>query len=52
MVEQKLDVKNTAIKITIDQTIGAAVNTCLFLVILKVLRGGSLVECVETVYEV
>ncbi|MCJ1476095.1 hypothetical protein MMC13_004760 [Lambiella insularis] len=52
VVERKLDVTNTAIKVTIDQTIGAAMNTCLFLIILKVLRGGSLVECMEVVHEV
>ncbi|MCJ1397303.1 hypothetical protein MMC11_000495 [Xylographa trunciseda] len=41
VVEQKLDLRNTAIKFTLDQTVGAALNTSLFLVIIRLLRGGS-----------
>ncbi|MCJ1408420.1 hypothetical protein MMC19_002495 [Ptychographa xylographoides] len=50
-VEQKLDIKNTAIKFLLDNTIGASVNTCLFLITLKVLRGGTMDECVATITE-
>ncbi|MCJ1387392.1 hypothetical protein MMC18_000235 [Xylographa bjoerkii] len=52
VVEKKLDLRNTAIKFTLDQTVGAAINTGLFLVIIKLLRGGSPNNCVEAVREV
>ncbi|MCJ1314999.1 hypothetical protein MMC15_000313 [Xylographa vitiligo] len=52
VVEQKLDLRNTAIKFTLDQTAGAALNTSLFLFIIKLLRGGSPVDCLEAIREV
>ena len=52
VIEQKLDLRNTAIKFVLDQTLGAAVNTALFLFLIKLLRGGSLESCFGNVGKV
>ncbi|EME88319.1 uncharacterized protein MYCFIDRAFT_55315 [Pseudocercospora fijiensis CIRAD86] len=43
---KKLSLKNTAIKFTLDQTLGSAINTVLFIAGIALLRGQSL----DTVY--
>ena len=44
-VEQKLNVKNTAIKFLLDQTVGAVGNNAGFLLGITAIRGGSWDEC-------
>jgi protein Mpv17 len=39
--QKSLDIKNTAIKFALDQTLGAAVNTLLFIAGIDLLRGRS-----------
>ncbi|EMC94612.1 hypothetical protein BAUCODRAFT_149744 [Baudoinia panamericana UAMH 10762] len=48
---KKLNVKNTAIKFSLDQTIGAAVNTLLFIAGIALLRGYSLARIQQDVHE-
>ncbi|KAL9122348.1 MAG: hypothetical protein Q9187_001101 [Circinaria calcarea] len=50
-VEKRLDIRNTATKFLLDQTLGAATNTALFLVVLELLRGGGLEKCIEVLRE-
>ena len=40
-VEKRLDVRNTAVKMLLDQTVGAAVNNAGFLTGITLVRGGS-----------
>lgn len=51
-VEKKLDIRNTATKFLLDQTLGAAINTALFLVVLELLRGRGLEKCMEVLRQV
>ena len=51
-VERKLDVKNTAIKFGLDQTLGAIFNNSAFLVAIRLMRGGSLESCITALREV
>lgn len=51
-VEQKLNVKNTVIKVIIDQTIGASGMLVLFLSTITILRGGTVEDIFETVQNV
>jgi hypothetical protein len=37
--KQKLNVKNTVVKVVIDQTVGAAINTVAFVMTMGLLRG-------------
>ena len=48
-MEKKLDVANTAIKWTLDQTIGSWLNNLAFLIGITAIRGGTLVDCVNAV---
>ena len=48
-IEQKLNVNNLILKVVIDQVVGGAANTILFLFLITAVRGGSLVECTEAV---
>jgi len=50
--EQRLNKKNTAIKFTLDQTVGATVNNIMFLGLISALRGKSLFGCFEKISEV
>ena len=45
-IERKLDVKNTVLKLIIDQVVGGAANTILFLTLITAVRGGSVGECI------
>ncbi|MCJ1443852.1 MAG: hypothetical protein MMC23_004352 [Stictis urceolatum] len=47
-VEQKLDVKNTAIKFALDQSIGAWLNTAAFVGGITLIRGGSIEDCITS----
>ena len=51
-MERKLDVKNTAIKFGLDQTLGAIFNNSAFLVAIRLMRGGSLESCITALREV
>lgn len=44
IVESRLNVRNTVLKFLIDQTVGATVNTILFIMIMAGLRGASMEE--------
>ncbi|KAH8695141.1 putative integral membrane protein, Mpv17/PMP22 family [Talaromyces proteolyticus] len=46
---QKLNVKNTIIKVVIDQTVGATWMSALFLSTMTILRGGGVGEIVEVI---
>ena len=48
-IEQKLDVKNTFLKLVIDQVVGGAANTVVFLVLITAVRGGSVIDCTDVV---
>lgn len=41
VVEKKLNIQNTVLKIVVDQTVAAAMNTVAFLGIVPILRGAS-----------
>lgn len=41
VVEKKLNIQNTVLKIVADQTLAAAINTVAFLAIIPILRGAS-----------
>lgn len=45
--KKQLSIRNTAIKFLLDQSIGAAVNTVLFIMGISMLRGQSWQSCVE-----
>lgn len=50
--KQKLNVKNTVAKVVLDQTVGAAWNTVLFLTTMGILRGqdsGAVMESIRNV---
>ena len=49
---KKLNIKNTAIKFSLDQTLGAAVNNVLFIAGIGALRGKSLADIVASVQSV
>ncbi|MCJ1353319.1 MAG: hypothetical protein MMC33_003304 [Icmadophila ericetorum] len=49
VVQKKINVKNTALKILMDQTVGAGVNTMLFILAMRAMKGGSLEECIKAV---
>lgn len=51
-VEQTLHVRNTIIKVIIDQTIGASGMLILFLSTITILRGGTVEDIFETVQNV
>ena len=51
-MEQKLDLKNTAIKFGLDQTFGALFNNSAFLVAIRLMRGGSIEDCVAALQNV
>jgi hypothetical protein len=51
-VEQKLNVRNTVIKVIIDQTIGASGMLVLFLSTITILRGGTVEDIFNTVQNV
>ena len=51
-VERRLDVKNTLIKMLLDQTIGAAVNNAGFLIGITLVRGGSWSDAMAAVSSV
>ncbi|CRG86295.1 hypothetical protein PISL3812_03300 [Talaromyces islandicus] len=48
-VEKKLNVRNTVIKVIIDQTIGASIMLVLFLSTITILRGGTVEDIGNTV---
>ena len=48
-VEEKLNVRNTCLKFLLDQTLGAAVNTALWLGGVQALRGAGLQACLKDV---
>lgn len=48
---QRLSIKNTAIKFTLDQTIGAAVNTVLFIAGIGLIKGQPLASIEKEVRE-
>ncbi|KJX94107.1 integral membrane protein [Zymoseptoria brevis] len=50
-VSKQLSIKNTAIKFSLDQTIGAAVNTVMFIAGIALLRGESLDTAIRNVQE-
>ena len=52
VAERKLDVKNTAIKFGLDQTLGAIFNNSAFLVAIRLMRGGPLESCITALREV
>ena len=49
MIEKGIDIPNTLIKFLLDQTLGAAVNTIAFLVVVTALKGGSWGDCIDIV---
>ena len=49
IIEQKLDLRNTGLKLVIDQSIGGALNTIAFLFLMAAVRGGSFSDCTEAV---
>ena len=51
-VEKRLDVRNTLIKLVLDQTIGAVVNVTAYIGVSRALRGVPLEECWMAVREV
>ena len=40
-VERRLDLRNTGIKLALDQTVGAGINTILFVAAMAAMRGAS-----------
>lgn len=48
---KKLNIKNTAIKFCLDQTVGAAVNTILFIAGIALMRGHSLESIQQDIQE-
>lgn len=51
-IEEKLNIRNTLTKFVLDQSIGAAANTIVFLLAIKALKGGTLNECLITARDV
>ena len=52
VVEKKLNLRNTVLKFTLDQTVGAVWNVAFFLGLTRFLQGVSLEECVRAVKDV
>ena len=52
LAERKLNVRNTLLKFTLDQTVGAVWNVALFLGLTRFLQGVPLEECVRAVKDV
>jgi hypothetical protein len=51
-VEKKLNLQNTLIKFTLDQTIGAVWNVACFLGLTRFLQGVPIEECFRAIHEV
>ena len=49
---KRLNVRNTLIKLLLDQTLGATVNTLAFIVTMGSLKGGSRTDVFEAVWKV
>jgi hypothetical protein len=52
VVEKKLDIKNTAIKFLLDQSVGAWANTAFFVMGITIIKGGGLSGALTALSEV
>lgn len=51
-VKKRLNLRNTVMKVLMEQTVGAVVNIALHLGVVRALQGAPLAECLKTVTEV